>query len=141
VPHSHMKRLHAETSPKNRLRKWHAVTNGTHNDTWMQGGQAYWDAIRQFVQAVLGSNGGGGVGGSCDKDAGVSDFGNVLDSPGAPYRRSTSSAGTNNKGSGSNSAIPIMPSNLMGIARESIREEGTASADAGVEVTPIKKEI
>jgi hypothetical protein len=41
VPHSHMLRLHKSTS-LSRLNKIHIVKDGTHNETWIHGGQQYW---------------------------------------------------------------------------------------------------
>lgn len=31
----------------------HVVENGTHNETWMQGGHEYWRAMRQFLEEVF----------------------------------------------------------------------------------------
>lgn len=45
VPHSQMLDLH-RLVPNGRL---HIIDNGTHNESWMQGGPAYWDAFRSFV--------------------------------------------------------------------------------------------
>jgi len=49
IPTWHMEALRkgAEKSP---LRRMLAVANGTHNDTWEKGGQAYWDAQAAFIK-------------------------------------------------------------------------------------------
>lgn len=51
VPHHHMKTLHAlARASVNRV--WHAVPNGTHNDTWLRGGDRYFAALRTFLDSV-----------------------------------------------------------------------------------------
>ncbi len=35
------------------LVRLHVVENGTHNETWMQGGREYWRAMRQFLEEVF----------------------------------------------------------------------------------------
>jgi pimeloyl-ACP methyl ester carboxylesterase len=114
VPHSLMLKLYKSTT-RSRLLKLHVIPNGTHNETWMKGGQEYWDAIRSFlVQAV-------------DSSAAV------------PVSQTESLSGpattipTTAAGAGS---IPIMSSRLMDIARESIRDGSTASIEV-----PGKKEL
>lgn len=64
VPHAHMKLLH-QASLHEALNKnvdWHVVTNGTHNETWFQGGEQYWKAFRLFL-AKYASN---SATGTCD---------------------------------------------------------------------------
>lgn len=54
VPHQQMVELFRLQSAKSsRLVRMHVVPEGTHNDTHMHGGQAYWDAMKTFVQAAL----------------------------------------------------------------------------------------
>ncbi len=31
---------------------WFEVPNGTHNDTWVRGGAAYWSALRGFLGGI-----------------------------------------------------------------------------------------
>merc|ERR1712048_214399 len=45
VPHSHMLQLY-KTSKLSRLLRMHIVRNGTHNETWVQGGAEYWNKIK-----------------------------------------------------------------------------------------------
>jgi len=47
VPHSQMVELY-ERSRESGARM-HVVKGGMHNDTWLQGGKAYWNAIREFL--------------------------------------------------------------------------------------------
>jgi hypothetical protein len=52
VPHPHMLQL-CKLSLRSVLVQLHVIENGTHNETWLQGGNAYWDKIRSFmVQAI-----------------------------------------------------------------------------------------
>ena len=55
VPHEQMLHLFRLQSQKSssRLVRMHVVPEGTHNDTHMHGGHAYWDAMKAFVQAAL----------------------------------------------------------------------------------------
>ena len=61
VPHSHMLELFNRmkmatkkmVSGGKNLVRIHVVKNGTHNETWMQGGKHYWLAIQKFLEEVL----------------------------------------------------------------------------------------
>lgn len=55
VPHSHMLELYSrmKNSKTNNIVRMHVVKNGTHNETWMQGGKDYWVAIKRFLNDVL----------------------------------------------------------------------------------------
>lgn len=53
VPHSHMRTLFT-LARKSARPVWYAVPNGTHNDTWLRGGDAYFDALRNFLDALGG---------------------------------------------------------------------------------------
>ena len=55
VPHSHMLELfdRMKSSKNDNLVRMHVVADGTHNETWMQGGRAYWIAIQQFIDEVF----------------------------------------------------------------------------------------
>ena len=64
VPHEHMLelyRLHAKG-----MAHMHVIDDGTHNESWVYGGPAYWEAIRKFMR-MLGSS--GSVEGNCDADS------------------------------------------------------------------------
>lgn len=56
VPHDQMKQLFtiaAQHGPANNdLIRIHVISNGTHNESWLQGGSDYWDAIRNFITAA-----------------------------------------------------------------------------------------
>ncbi|TYZ59413.1 hypothetical protein PybrP1_001034 [[Pythium] brassicae (nom. inval.)] len=52
VPHEHMKTLHRLATASKRA-VWFEVRNGTHNDTWLRGGDRYFDALRAFLDSVV----------------------------------------------------------------------------------------
>jgi pimeloyl-ACP methyl ester carboxylesterase len=140
VPHAHMLQLYKSTK-RSRWNKLHVIPEGTHNETWMQGGQDYWDAIRSFLlQAVDATN--TNTSSSSVQVKGVptpmtettTPFGSVLGDVAATATTTTISSAAAGSSS-SSSAIPIMPSRLLGLARESMRD-GSASME-----TPSKKEL
>uniref|UniRef100_K3XBT1 AB hydrolase-1 domain-containing protein n=1 Tax=Globisporangium ultimum (strain ATCC 200006 / CBS 805.95 / DAOM BR144) TaxID=431595 RepID=K3XBT1_GLOUD len=51
VPHHHMKTLHKLAIASKRA-VWLPVANGTHNDTWLRGGDRYFEALRAFLDSV-----------------------------------------------------------------------------------------
>jgi pimeloyl-ACP methyl ester carboxylesterase len=55
VPHFHMLALHdrMKSSKVKSLVRLHVVKDGTHNETWMQGGREYWMAIQRFFDEVF----------------------------------------------------------------------------------------
>jgi len=55
VPHEHMLRLHRErnSGKVSSLVKIHIVRDGTHNETWLQGGKEYWFAIQSFLKEAI----------------------------------------------------------------------------------------
>jgi abhydrolase domain-containing protein 13 len=62
VPHHHMQQLYTlsksfnQSHPTATMIQIHVVSDGTHNDTWMVGGQPYWNAMRNFLYAVVAQN-------------------------------------------------------------------------------------
>ena len=50
VPPSHMAELHKKCLVHNLRVKFLPVPKGMHNDTWVVGGQDYWNQQRSFVQ-------------------------------------------------------------------------------------------
>ena len=55
VPHSHMVELYnrMKSSKVENLVRMHIVDDGTHNETWMQGGKTYWLAIQRFMDETF----------------------------------------------------------------------------------------
>lgn len=52
VPHSHMLTLHKNTV-KSSLNRLHVIQYGTHNESWTQGGETYWEAFASFLAGAL----------------------------------------------------------------------------------------
>jgi fermentation-respiration switch protein FrsA (DUF1100 family) len=50
VPAEHMLELY-DAAIGASSKKFHQVEDGTHNDTWLRGGEPYWDVKRQFLQS------------------------------------------------------------------------------------------
>jgi abhydrolase domain-containing protein 13 len=120
VPHSHMLTLYQSTQ-QSRLVKLHVVPNGTHNETWMQGGQEYWMAIKSFLAGAIEVNAKSSIVGSS----------NTLEKLTATVPISTSSSEA--VGAASSSSIPIMPNKLFGIVKEAVKVDNTKkdSSDNG----------
>mmetsp|Transcript_20961 Transcript_20961/g.45452 ORF Transcript_20961/g.45452 Transcript_20961/m.45452 type:complete len:437 (-) Transcript_20961:159-1469(-) len=78
VPHSHMLELfnRMKSSKVGNLVRMHVVEDGTHNETWMQGGREYWMAIQRFIDEVF----------AAERPSGAS------------YSRSASTSGVHNQG-------------------------------------------
>jgi alpha-beta hydrolase superfamily lysophospholipase len=53
VPHSQMKTLFKKSHMKSLYAKMHIIKNGTHNDSWIQGGREYYNAIQSFISHVI----------------------------------------------------------------------------------------
>ncbi|OQR90725.1 serine protease family S09X [Thraustotheca clavata] len=51
VPPFHMTKLH-DIATQSKLRKWYPIARGTHNDSWVQGGAPYFDAMRAFIERI-----------------------------------------------------------------------------------------
>ena len=103
VPPSHMQALYKTSARISRCAKMHVVENGTHNDTWLQGGKAYWEAIRIFLSD------------NCTGDKGSGSAGSTT-----PVDISASAHGESN-------VVPLMPTNLVGMASASAKGSSTCS--------------
>jgi pimeloyl-ACP methyl ester carboxylesterase len=115
VPHPHMLKLYKMTT-RSRLVRLHVVPDGTHNETWVQGGQEYWDAFARFlIQAMQTTE-------TC------------LDQP-TPVKSSNERTEIPNGSNSATDAIPIMPAQIFGMAREAMRDSSGSAA------TPGKKEM
>lgn len=51
VPHSHMETLRSRATSSKKV-VWYPVPNGTHNDSWLRGGDKYFAELRQFLALV-----------------------------------------------------------------------------------------
>jgi abhydrolase domain-containing protein 13 len=139
VPHSHMKQLCATTT-LSKFKQWHAVPDGTHNETWMQGGQDYWDAFVSFLKRA----GAMATMMTTHEEEEYSndrhpDFGQCLTTT------FTSAAAATPVKTTSAVDVPLMPTGFMGMARESMRDS-TSSTAAGAALSspsmdPSKKKM
>ena len=109
VPPPHMTELH-QKSVNAKINKMHVVEDGTHNETWMQGGQPYWDAMKAFIIEAVQSRGTTTTAGAASTDSGS-----------ASTLSTTTDASTSASASStSRSSIPIMPNKLFGMVKEAI---------------------
>lgn len=98
VPHSHMLQLY-NTSTRSRLCQIHIVKGGTHNETWLQGGKAYWEKMKAFMDQAL---------------AGITNG-----------HEASSSSGN----AATVSSIPTMSHRFVDIAREAVSGKGIPEPD------------
>ena len=56
VPYTQMRDLYSKSSKGSLLHRFHRVEGGTHNETWLQGGRAYWNAIKTFLKDAIEAN-------------------------------------------------------------------------------------
>ncbi|GLE02655.1 hypothetical protein PINS_up011496 [Pythium insidiosum] len=73
VPPSHMRRLHELAARSSRRAVWHSVPNGTHNDTWLRGGAAYYEVLRSFLESLGIDSARDREGDACESAPGVLD--------------------------------------------------------------------
>ena len=137
VPHSHMISLHrssiqARSSSTSSISSTdegynvslHIVKGGRHNDTWVSGGKAYWDAIGFFILRFLT---GDELSNETKRSSSLS--GVEVDMGSEALSQSSLSLPTEDvseskddvKTFTTRSSIPIMPSGIMGMAREATK--------------------
>lgn len=110
VPPVQMRELYEKSRKRSICARIHVVKDGTHNETWLQGGNLYWEKIRSFLAeatAISRKNSFFGSNSVSDGDLNVRDAVDV--GMGAEIA---------DNGSSAKSAIPIMPNNIIGMARE-----------------------
>jgi len=109
VPHFHMLELHKTSSKCSVFTGIHIVRGGSHNDSWYQGGVDYWKAISTFMTKAVASFK------ETNRIA-------VLEKEETNHWRSQTSLavamGSEAEKKTSEVTIPIMPNNLIGMARE-----------------------
>jgi abhydrolase domain-containing protein 13 len=109
VPHHHMRLLHQAATKSSVL---HVIPDGTHNESWVQGGAAYWDAMRSFIAGTVSS-------------------------PAAPISSSSAEAAAATVEGDVKSSIPIMSSRFLDIAKDAAGLTNTQKADSD----PKKKDL
>jgi len=119
VPHVHMLTLfdRMKSSKVKSLVRLHVVKDGTHNETWMQGGREYWMAIQRFFDEVFAAE----------------------NSSGASYGRSVSAANVRSDGplfqrkASVSSSITAITSSLSGECVDSSDLKESVAVDLGGE--------
>lgn len=114
VPHEHMLELYKH-SKSSRLLQMHIIPDGTHNESWLQGGPEYWQKMKEFMhQAELAEP-------ASDTPLPSQTFGASV-SPPHPTSQTESSN------------IPLMPKRFVGMMSEAL------SGGKDTDQTPAKKE-
>ena len=106
VPPYHMQELYKASAKASQCARIHVIERGTHNDTWLKGGKAYWEVIRIFISD------------NCDRGS---------SSGGSAYVRS-GVAGSAVDVQNESNVIPLMPTNLVGMAKEATASAAAASS-------------
>jgi fermentation-respiration switch protein FrsA (DUF1100 family) len=115
VPHSHMVQLYKASNKSSILACMHVISGGTHNETWLQGGRAYWDRIRSFMAEAMGAHDGRGASSSMRSLSSMEDV-PIID---APIKGGTSvRMGTDTETR--TSSIPLMPTRLVDMAQSMV---------------------
>jgi len=121
VPHNHMTELFMCSQKASDYAQMHIIRGGTHNDSWMVGGREYFEKFRAFMSHIMlnEKNVSVGVGGAGAGTMGT-DFNNVDGVGGATSGSESVEVNMGEEGTISieRSAIPIMPKNFVGIAKE-----------------------
>ena len=134
VPHSHMVDLYQKSKQRSVYTKMHVIRGGTHNESWVQGGRSYYQAIKSFMSHVVLH------GDDLIKNALITNTNNMMDQSVSSLdecdRRSSldatctsvSSMEVSMGGERSdidndthNGAIPIMPKTIAGMAKEATK--------------------
>jgi fermentation-respiration switch protein FrsA (DUF1100 family) len=102
VPPEHMQKL-VQLSKQSTLVRVHIIAGGTHNESWIQGGAAYWNAIVHFLGESRTAN-------------------NPSQARMTTTTTTTSSAAASDVSSAQNS-IPTMPSRFVDIAKDAVKKK------------------
>jgi len=146
VPHSHMLGLYKMSKKVSSHAQMHVIRGGTHNDSWMVGGREYFEKTRAFMSAVM-INEDTGVSTNTSTrtpiDTNTATANSKQGSSNNLFRRATLNSASNDQQdkhqpvevtmgedgitttSGMN-AIPIMPGNLVGMAKEASKNNAVS---------------
>jgi pimeloyl-ACP methyl ester carboxylesterase len=137
VPHEHMLRLHKlrkSTDSNNSLVRMHIVKDGTHNETWMQGGKEYWIAFSNFLKEALSHNASSGMASSHNYNPGMVQRKHAKGSGSLPEMNESSLSPTTSceieMGEDAAGMISSV-GNFMGMAREALKGGGKGSNGKG----------
>lgn len=157
VPHSQMLDLYTRSRGGNCVySKIHVIEGGTHNDSWVQGGLEYYRVMKAFMSYVM-LNGEGLL--LKSRDVSSSSFEDGMGSTATTGSTTTTGTTTTSTkstsmevtmggesqkststttSSGTTKSIPIMPSGILGMAKEvasqSLSSSNTASTDKKKEI-------
>eukprot|EP00566_Odontella_aurita_P012014 CAMPEP_0113538576 /NCGR_PEP_ID=MMETSP0015_2-20120614/7440_1 /TAXON_ID=2838 /ORGANISM="Odontella" /LENGTH=389 /DNA_ID=CAMNT_0000438161 /DNA_START=47 /DNA_END=1216 /DNA_ORIENTATION=- /assembly_acc=CAM_ASM_000160 len=111
VPHSHMQELFHRSEKASVSARMHIIKDGTHNETWLQGGKQYWHTIRGFFDEIFAAE----KSGAFTRNPSISESTDVWNSYGS---RSKVAVGMGMESENlKSSSIPTMPNNLIGMAK------------------------
>ena len=133
VPHSQMQDLYKKSLLGSVYAKMHIIRNGTHNDSWVQGGREYYKAINAFMSHVI-------IQGdsllTTAKLNSVNGLSTSLSDTGSSMEV-TLGGELSEVNEPIEGTIPIMPSNMIGMAKEASISFSTNAGSASNK----KKEI
>jgi fermentation-respiration switch protein FrsA (DUF1100 family) len=134
VPHSQMRDLYRKSKQRSLYAKMHIIRGGTHNESWVQGGREYFQSIKSFMSHVILHHGQGllNKGSSVNNGTGSTTATTATDRSNSgscsSFEETTTTSvevtmggekvDTNNPMGG---AIPIMPKNIIGMAKEATK--------------------
>lgn len=121
VPHAHMQRLHQLALIKSKLAKMHIIRGGTHNDSWVKGGMEYYSQMREFMNHAMMVHQGDDDGPNRNNTCISSSFNPIISSD------------------NTTPSIPIMPRNILSMAKEA-RASLTSTSNNTRDVGSKKKE-
>jgi len=114
VPFFHMKELYKLSRKSSSFPKMHIIPGGTHNETWIKGGKEYYAQISAFLSQVVSDNGDISRRGSDCVEVSIDDsVNNEVSSVAIGMGDTEKSIGIG--------SIPIMPTNLVSLAKEASR--------------------
>lgn len=122
VPFPHMKELYKLSSRSSNFPRMHIIRGGTHNDSWVKGGKEYYSQMRAFMSQVVSDNVDNYKRPSESSDAACDD---------RVYHEKSSVAigmGEADRSIGM-SSIPMMPTNIVSLAKEASRRPDARESD------------
>jgi len=122
VPFPHMTELYKMSGKSSSFSRMHIIRGGTHNDSWVKGGREYYNQMRAFISQVVSESGD-----NCKRAGESSDI--VCDDK--MYHEKSSVEITMGEADKTNgmSSIPMMPTNLVSLAKEASRRSDTGESD------------
>jgi pimeloyl-ACP methyl ester carboxylesterase len=127
VPHDHMVKLFEYSSKASDYPQMHVIRGGTHNDSWMVGGGEYFVKFKAFMSHVMlneNDRDDNGFSSTSSLDGGVVSTGGS-----DTVEVTMGQDGTVGIGLEKN-AIPVMPNNFVGIAKEATKASSSADTNA-----------